>query len=602
MDKTPSVRQSADALAKLKEILLSEDQLRIDVLKEELEKLKSRIEDSELLIETLEPVIAELMEKKIIASRHEMAEILSPIMSAAIKKQVEYAKDEVVDALYPVIGKTIRRSIAEAMRNLVRTVNDRVERALSPRQIFQRIKARVSGVSPGDLILKESMPFQVHELFLIHKETGILLAHISDMTSHPGANQELISGMLTAIKDFAQTLFSGGEARDLHEIQYEDRQIRLEVGQFAYLACITSGIPPDNFTDEIAQLIYKVHRNFLPALRDFEGDMGVFQSVQPILGRFIHHFDRQPSLVTEDGTVERKRFRFGFVFLSGLLIIVLGVFLGVFVIPKKTAVKKVGQTLAELEKEFPALAKAGLQFKVHRKSVTVSGQVLQITDKETIEDRLVSLPSVREVINGIEVVPWAIDPERLYKEVRGSLEDFSLDLSQVKFVIEDGVLYVRGTAASQEDRERIIETLADFTSLPVIIDNIRLDRTFDGQRMRQDIEETVLHFSTGQSESVSLDLDKLMEIRDKLKHLDFQQLQIIGHADDTGTSDINLWLSQKRAEWIKSFLVESGIPDNKLTVVARGSEDPVSLEKTEQARALNRRVVFVFRQEEQVPR
>jgi OOP family OmpA-OmpF porin len=101
---------------------------------------------------------------------------------------------------------------------------------------------------------------------------------------------------------------------------------------------------------------------------------------------------------------------------------------------------------------------------------------------------------------------------------------------------------------------------------------------------------------------VSLDLDKLMEIRDKLKHLDFQQLQIIGHADDTGTSDINLWLSQKRAEWIKSFLVESGIPDNKLTVVARGSEDPVSLEKTEQARALNRRVVFVFRQEEQVPR
>lgn len=602
MSKTPPALDSSDALLKLKEILLSEDQRRIDALKQELEKLQTRIDDRELLIETLEPVIAELMEKKIIASRHEMAEVLSPIMSEAIKNQVEYAKDEVAEALYPVIGKTIRKSIAEAMRNLVKSVNDKVERAFSPRHFFLRIKARISGVSQADLILKESIPFRVREVFLIHKETGILLAHASDKSSHSEASQDLISGMLTAIKDFAQTIFSGDEAVDLHEIQYENRQIRLEIGQFAYLACITEGIPRENFSGEIAQLNHKVHRKFLHSLRDFKGDVNVFRPAQPLLMRFLHFFDRLENAQAEPCEEPKKRLRFGFVFLLGFLIVLAGVYLGVFVFPKRATARKVQLALTDLETERPGLAKAGLHFDVRRRSVFLSGQVMEPADRESVEDRIDSLPSVREVINGIEVVPWAADPEALYEETRRNLETLSIDLSRIRFVIEGGILYVRGTAASEGEKEKIVEALAAKTALPVIVDNIRLDRELETQRIWQEIEKTVLFFATGQFELEPQELDKLDGIRDNLDDIDFHRLRIVGHADDTGTNDVNLWLSQKRADWVKSYLIEAGIPGDKLEAMARANAEPLAQEKTEQARAMNRRVEFVFDLEERKPR
>lgn len=598
MNKSSGSRQSQESLAKIKQILLADDQKRIDSLKKELEELQAHIQDKELLIETLEPVIAELMEKKIIASKHEMAEVLSPVMSEAIKNQIEYAKDEVVDALYPVIGKTIRRSISEAMRNLVKTVNDRVERAISLRWLFKRIKAKVSGVSHGDMILKESIPFQIHEIFLIHKETGILVGHVSEHSSQPGAEQELISGMLTAIKDFAQTLFSGEEGRELHEVQYEDRQIRLEMGQFAYLACITSGIPPEGFADEIAQLIHKIHRTFFQVLRNFDGDIDVFKPAQPLLIRFLHLFDRHADSDVVSEEVGPRRLRWSVFVLVGFLVVFLGLLLGIFVIPNAVTKGRVERALVELESEHPFLAEADIQTRVRRRNVEVWGYVQRPDEKDVIENRLASLSSVRKVNNRIDVLPWAIDPDRLHEQVRKSLAESLVDISLLKFVIEGGRLYLKGSVKNPEEKAKIIDALTQHTTLPVIVDSLRFDGALSVQSVMEEIEESVLYFPTGQSELGPQELAKLSEIKDKLAVIDFLRLDIIGHADDTGTDDVNLYISQMRADWIRSYFIENGIPENKLTVVARGSTEPVTEAKTLQARALNRRVVFVFRREE----
>lgn len=598
MNNARAVRKAEESFAKLKEILLSDDQRRIAELKEELERLQVRLRDKEQLIQILGPVIAELMEKKIIESRDEMAEVLSPIMSEAIKNQVEYAKDEVVNALYPVIGKTIRKSIAEAMRNLARTVNEKVERALSLRLLVKRIKARVSGVSPEDLILKESMPFEIQEIFLIHKDTGIMLLHASSQSSHSQADKELISGMLTAIQDFAGTVFSGEEARDLHEIQYEDRQIRLEVGQHAYLAFVSSGLPPDDFSEEIADLGSEIHRKFLPALRDFAGNVDVFQSAYPMLVRFLHK--HQTALVQDSGIgVVQKRSRKGLVFLLVLPLILLGVYFGVFVIPKKITEKKILADLEPLTKEHTVFADAQVQFRVDGSLVTMSGTVDRRNQKDDIEALVSSRPRVKQVENMIEVMPWPSDPEDLHKEVQKILSEDSLDLSQVKFVFADGRLYMEGVALTDQERSQIRKAVAECTSLPVIVDNIELAST--EQRILQEIEGMVLYFSSGQSSLDSQGLDEVRRLLQRLSEVSFERLYVIGHADDIGTDAVNMQLSRRRAEWIRSYLIQNGIQAEKLTVIARGSEQPVGLDQTNEARALNRRVVFAFHLDEQRP-
>lgn len=70
-------------------------------------------------------------------------------------------------------------------------------------------------------------------------------------------------------------------------------------------------------------------------------------------------------------------------------------------------------------------------------------------------------------------------------------------------------------------------------------------------------------------------------------------LDLHGYADDTGPRSYNLKLSQRRAEVVKKYLVERGIAAWRLSVKAFGEASPVSDNKTEEGRAMNRRVELV---------
>ncbi|MGE5527725.1 MAG: OmpA family protein [Patescibacteria group bacterium] len=63
-----------------------------------------------------------------------------------------------------------------------------------------------------------------------------------------------------------------------------------------------------------------------------------------------------------------------------------------------------------------------------------------------------------------------------------------------------------------------------------------------------------------------------------------------GNADQRGPAGYNLWLSQKRAETVKAFLIRMGIDASHIIVYAYGEEFPVKTDNTSAAWAFNRRV------------
>ncbi|WP_370645414.1 OmpA family protein [Corallococcus sp. EGB] len=65
-----------------------------------------------------------------------------------------------------------------------------------------------------------------------------------------------------------------------------------------------------------------------------------------------------------------------------------------------------------------------------------------------------------------------------------------------------------------------------------------------------------------------------------------------GHADERGTEEYNLQLSNRRAAAVKRYLVDLGVPSNRLTTVGYGETRPVNNASTEEAWAENRRVEF----------
>ncbi len=67
-------------------------------------------------------------------------------------------------------------------------------------------------------------------------------------------------------------------------------------------------------------------------------------------------------------------------------------------------------------------------------------------------------------------------------------------------------------------------------------------------------------------------------------------VRIVGHTDSTGSDAINDPLSSERAQTVRNYLVERGVPASRLQVAGRGSREPVADNGSDAGRAKNRRV------------
>ena len=67
-------------------------------------------------------------------------------------------------------------------------------------------------------------------------------------------------------------------------------------------------------------------------------------------------------------------------------------------------------------------------------------------------------------------------------------------------------------------------------------------------------------------------------------------IQLEGHTDNVGNAQKNLDLSQDRVDAVKKYLVSKGVGKDRIKTKAFGGTQPISTERTEEARALNRRV------------
>ena len=70
-------------------------------------------------------------------------------------------------------------------------------------------------------------------------------------------------------------------------------------------------------------------------------------------------------------------------------------------------------------------------------------------------------------------------------------------------------------------------------------------------------------------------------------------LVLEGHCDERGTVEYNLALSERRAQSVKTFLVEYGVAGDRLSTISYGEERPFAFGHEESAWSQNRRVHFV---------
>ncbi|HET7085826.1 MAG TPA: OmpA family protein [Rhizomicrobium sp.] len=87
---------------------------------------------------------------------------------------------------------------------------------------------------------------------------------------------------------------------------------------------------------------------------------------------------------------------------------------------------------------------------------------------------------------------------------------------------------------------------------------------------------------------------RLADFADKLKNDNRNvYLEIQGHTDARGPSTVNTRLGEERAEAVRLFMNQHGVPLNRMSTISYGKQDPVANNKTRTGRAQNRRVVLI---------
>jgi peptidoglycan-associated lipoprotein len=87
---------------------------------------------------------------------------------------------------------------------------------------------------------------------------------------------------------------------------------------------------------------------------------------------------------------------------------------------------------------------------------------------------------------------------------------------------------------------------------------------------------------------------RLTDFADKLKNDNRNvYVEIQGHTDGRGSDALNQRLGEARAEAVRLFMNQHGVPLNRLSTISYGKADSVADNKTKAGRAQNRRVVLI---------
>lgn len=522
------------------------------------------------IAKAIAPEIGLAIKEQIRLDQESIAQALAPEMGKAITAQIALERDSMVDALYPVIGSTIAKYMAEA----IKTINEKVSNSLSIEGVRRKIRSQVQGVSEAELIFRESMPFTVQAIFLIHKASGLVIAE----AQHPGEYQlesEMVAGMLTAISSFVnECIVQPGQISELNQIEYGDSKIMLEIAGYCYLAVVTKGETPAPFIKKMRQTVSIIIINYGQSINQFNGNpRTISDDLQPLLESLFQ-------IVTE----EKEKVSKPPIALVGIGLATLSLILvpwGIY------------QYRSSIDRRLEANAITALastpELAVYRLDVAVDGKTLKLTGKLPNQELRTKAAKIAastvpqlQLDNKIIAVDVPPDPVLTAAEV----QRITAVLNQSSGVAissryADRKVTVEGTVIDGADSQKIAQSLKQIPGVQSVVSTVKLDPLKIATRIYFDRGTTTLDSTYGEI---------IASVKNFMDQYPQKHIKIIGHSDRTGELVTNQQLSLRRAVAVRDALVRQGADPKRLVAVA--SPNPPAGVESNQPLLLSRCVLF----------
>ncbi|MEK8019205.1 MAG: OmpA family protein [Candidatus Parabeggiatoa sp.] len=276
--------------------LCEQSVMRYEQLENRLNSSKQRaLEIAKILPKAIDYASQQATQPAILAKDQELTDSLRGPVEMCLKESIRQDTSTLAQSLFPVIGPMIRKYINEAFKVLLQEINTTLERTFSVQRLAWRMQALRSGRPYSEIVLTNTFIYRVEQVFLIHRESGLLIHHANIDNIEIG-DSDAVSAMLTAIQDFIRDSFSSGKNEELNSVEVGDCTVWLERGPYAVLACVIRGIAPLSLRESMSQLIEFIHAQSSELLENFSGDNTPLQSCLPLLENALQSEEKKKAM------------------------------------------------------------------------------------------------------------------------------------------------------------------------------------------------------------------------------------------------------------------------------------------------------------------
>ena len=262
LEVVSDVDSESDQMEALRNVLLQNDRKQLSEIDARLGALEKRISDpAARAIDTSEILVSAM--KNRLKADDLLGETLKPVLVEQFNQTSRNEPEIMADALFPILGPAIRKMIAAML-------------------------------TPDKKSKKRS--YQLQQLFLIDKETGLPICHVSSDASIT-QDADMVSGMLSAIQSFVHEAFSANDFDGLNTLQIGELSVWIEWGPSAILAAVIRGVAPEQLREAMQLQLEQVHHRYADQLEQYEGDAQPFDELKPELTDFLD---------SHDGTLKNK--------------------------------------------------------------------------------------------------------------------------------------------------------------------------------------------------------------------------------------------------------------------------------------------------------
>ncbi len=557
--------------ATLRQLLVGPEQHR-------LEELATEIKERQVSAANLAKHLPEAIHLRGKRDR-QIGRALGPTVETALRESIRKNPRDMATAIFPVLGPAIRKALAETMSALVRSINSAVEASFSPRGILWRIESWRTGVPYAQVVIRHALVYRVEQAFLIHAETGILLAHAT-APDLKVPDADLISGMMTAIQDFVRDSFRPGEGATLRTFSVGDHTVQVEAGPLALLALVIRGDAPEQVLHDQQDMLETIHLQFASALAEFTGDTAPFESARGLLEECLE-------TVVNTGRNRRGRFlwlRWGIpVALGASALIVLAVQSSArFQRAVAMLNNEPGLVVINADRGWRDWEISGLRDPQARTPQAVlAGAGLVPRSLLGRWESYMSLDSA--VVAARARQAWRIPPTTMLS-LRGDTMTVSgeLPLSSMRVIAYAGL--PPGIQVVDLDDARVV--------LTPYLDSIRAG-----------VEAARVLFAPGASEVWGSGLVRVQNIATRFRILDDSltasaadiTLALLGRTDPTGSNETNQALSQWRVDGVAAVFASAGVRMQHLRREALATSRPLTSPDPAEEASINRSVSFEIR-------